>query len=113
MALVATNIVGLRLLLPDRVRVDQDRDRQHDLKAEQSNIRLLIGLLSRQTVGSRQTNKLETPLLVGLGARFEKSYLKRCRKPILLLILRLRLLPQTHTFSNFAASFFRVRFQIV
>ena len=51
---------------------DRDGDRQDDLKAEQINIRSVIGLLSRETVGSRQANKLETPLLVGLGARFEK-----------------------------------------
>ena len=38
--------------------------------------------------------------------------LKRCRKPILLLISRHRLLPQTHILSNFAASAFRVRVQI-
>ena len=51
---------------------DRDGDRQDDLKAEQINIRSAIGLLSRESVGSRQTNTLETPLLVGLGARFEK-----------------------------------------
>ena len=51
---------------------DRDGDRQDDLKAEQINIRSVIGLLGRETVGSRQANKLETPLLVGLGARFEK-----------------------------------------
>ena len=35
-----------------------------------------------------------------------KNDLRHCRKPILLVILRLRLLPQTHTFSNFAALVF-------
>ena len=51
---------------------DQDEDRQDDLKAKQITIRLVIGLLSRKTVGSRQTDKLETHLLVGLDARLEK-----------------------------------------
>ena len=45
---------------------DRDGDRQDDLKAEQINIRLVAGLLSRETVGSRQINNLETPLLMDL-----------------------------------------------
>ena len=50
---------------------DRDEDRQDDLKAERINIRSAIGLLNRETPGLRQANNLETPLLVGLGARLE------------------------------------------
>ena len=53
------------------------------------SIRFVIGLLSRETMGSRQANKFETRFLMRLGIRFQKLS---------------QALPRTHTFSDFAVS---------
>jgi hypothetical protein len=54
---------------------DQEEHQEYDFERDQLDSKLRIGLLSRETVGSKanrhQANQLEAHLLLGLGTRFQ------------------------------------------